>query len=334
MKSADGPIANPGELWTPLMMNIARVKAGEISQSKAESLFFKGGFVNSIVVLPIGGVFSREEPIVIGSNCVLGHISRETESAIDALAQSATPPLLGFHLNNDVEWTQEFLDAEADEYVAEAIEEELMESAGWMPLLMAIKLKAVGTTASIWAIDVAQVLAGALWLASLDDNFSDRSYPVAPWICGGDGPVKPYDLEGYTFNPTQTLRTDLTNARPDLPEGDKWYTYPHASPVSIEDVIEAGWIPAILRVVEAALSESRCVEDISVARSCQFIYTSLHATSWAMRDHLQLLAARSLDAKTFDLSLKESCFASFGLPEAPFGAASIAAVRNALKNMK
>ncbi|WP_433499478.1 hypothetical protein ACQP1K_03800 [Sphaerimonospora sp. CA-214678] len=333
VRSPDGPTADVYDLWQPLMIHASRVKTGEISQNQADKLLSNNMFSNSIVALPLGGIFAAEQSVTIGHNCIVGHLSTATERSIDSLARNSNPPLLGFRFNDEVAWTEDFLYAEEDEHVAEALEAELIEAEGWMPLVVAIKLSAAGSLASRWAIDIAQALAGSIWLASLPSDLNDFPYPAAPWICGADGPKNPYNWENQAPTNVEPLRVDMTNVRAERAESEYWASI-HASPISLEDVIEAGWLQAITRVVEAARDHPHNSRDVIVARACQLIYTSRHATSLGVRHQLESLAAAPF-SQGATRAVEDVFLTSFEQPVAlASDFASLATVRDALHAMR
>jgi hypothetical protein len=137
---------------------------------------------SSVVVVPLGGMYSSaRDPLRLGDRLVVGHVSRETEGAIAKLARMYSHELAGFRFTDEAWWTEDFLAAEEDESVAEAIEEEEADGQSWQPLVVAVGVDGIGGPATYIATFAAEALIGAA-LALGDPK--DLAWVAPPWVLG------------------------------------------------------------------------------------------------------------------------------------------------------
>jgi hypothetical protein len=136
----------------------------------------------SVVVVPVGGMYSStQSPLEFERRVVVGHVSQETERAIADLARSQSLDLAGFRFTHDAWWTEEFLAAEADPYIAEELAQDEAARGTWQPLVVAVALDGVGDRARYMATVCTEALIGAA-LALDDPRNLDGAAP--PWILG------------------------------------------------------------------------------------------------------------------------------------------------------
>lgn len=256
------------ELLNALLRAAAHVVGGETEGA--------GGFHEvvdrrwrAVVAVPIGGAFLVDGPVVIGDRLLVGHLDRVTEQRVESFAVRWDARLEGFRFPDEVWWAEEYVAAEQDGSVARAIEQQLVQDEGWMPLIVAFAVDGAGYPAHLVAIEAAQALIGALYVLGSE---ADSHRPRAPWILDLEGDSSPY---GVRPRELPSVSVDGYSGVPGVarPSG----LYLSGDPVDVQSVLEHGHASVLERVALGALDRED-LTALAVARACQLI-TAAASTS-------------------------------------------------------
>lgn len=97
------PRLDAEELFEGLLIDAARAAT---NPRFGENPLFSPNGTYSIVTGPIGGMYLAKGPLILGTNCVIGHAEVATEDAIAEMGRAATRLLGGFRFPSDTVWSE------------------------------------------------------------------------------------------------------------------------------------------------------------------------------------------------------------------------------------
>ena len=227
----------------------------------------------AVTVLPLGGIFSSAPgPIRLGPRAVIGHLSRDMESAVSALARAHG--LAGFNFTSEVWWTEDFLAAEDDGQFALELYAEEQANCVWPPLLLAIATDTVGMAAGAAVIDMARSFLGAVTIAAsgTETPFS----PPSPWVIGEAGRYDAAQTFQHGDNGVPTIRPLQVDSLPGRsPNAVCDFDVDLLTDVDIADLLRDDAIRQMLTACvnadddsEAALRLDAAASNVHAANAC------------------------------------------------------------------
>ena len=194
-----GAPAPADELVMQLLLDAAAAKSGGDALPLPPLL---SGTAVTAIAIPVGGMWSSEEPVLLAEHCVVGHLGRSLEVAATGLTVNGLPVPNRVALGSSFWWTEDWLAAESDGEDAESLENRLLADAGWLPLVVVLATQTIGSAAALETLSKVRALCAAAWLL---DGGTDQAMP---WVLGLDGP-----RDAYAGSDTFRLEGAVTDSR-------------------------------------------------------------------------------------------------------------------------
>ena len=240
------------------------------------SPLFNGNGLHSIVVVPIGGMYYVETPLILGDRCVIGHVCDLTEDAIREMGARADRSISAFRFPDDTVWLEDYFAARNDEVIGDEIYATLEAEEGWMPLVAAFLMPTFGPHATTRTFSATQALIAAAWLLSEDPNAN------LPWILDFDGPRTPHFCEddGTTL---EMINLDGSSQQPGIAQTSTLHF--RFAPVDLFEIVSDHRDAPLRRIAACATDDN--YSGSALLTACELVYAAGRSSLSARQTALQ-----------------------------------------------